>query len=114
MKKILRVFRERSIYSPQKIELLYSAARSSLTGIRLVEFNVELGNAVTKQDANSRLRLTPTTPPQVNTKRPVSMTDSPQPSSSTSSDSPVERKKVLCYFAFFTRTYPCMYSFCIF
>uniref|UniRef100_A0A0N5AQ93 CID domain-containing protein n=1 Tax=Syphacia muris TaxID=451379 RepID=A0A0N5AQ93_9BILA len=96
MKKILRVFRERSIYSPQKIEQIYSAVRSSLTGVRLVEFNMELGNPMNRQDSNSRLRLTPTTPPHVGTKRSFSMLNSPQPSSSTPTYSSPAEKKVCC------------------
>ncbi|VDM46258.1 unnamed protein product [Toxocara canis] len=61
LKKILRVFRERQIYAPPKIDRLTAVVTSTLTGVRLVEFNVDLGG--TPGDASSRLRLTPTTPP---------------------------------------------------
>ncbi|VDK18155.1 unnamed protein product, partial [Anisakis simplex] len=37
LKKILRVFRERQIYAPPKIDRLMSVVTSTLTGIRLVE-----------------------------------------------------------------------------
>ena len=94
MKKILRVFRERNIYSVPKVDKLHAVVRSSLTGTRLVEFNMELGTAVSKVESNSRQRLTPTTPPQIisGTKRAHPTNDSPQPSSSASSESSFEKK----------------------
>uniref|UniRef100_A0A915BIP6 CID domain-containing protein n=2 Tax=Parascaris univalens TaxID=6257 RepID=A0A915BIP6_PARUN len=63
LKKILRVFRERQIYPSPKIDRLVSIVTSTLTGVRLVEFNVDMGGI--PGDSSSKLRLTPTTPPNV-------------------------------------------------
>lgn len=93
MKKILRVFRERQIYSEEKVDRLTNAVTSSLTGIRLVEFNIELGGTVLSTESIQKSRQTPTTPPNVG-----KAVDSPHLSTPTvDTDSP-EPKKVSLFF----------------
>lgn len=86
LKKILRVFRERQIYPSAKIDRLVAIVTSTLTGVRLVEFNVDMGGI--PGDSSSRLRLTPTTPPNVG----KLAADSPQ--ISTPADESPEPKRV--------------------
>lgn len=89
MKKILRVFRERQIYSDVKVDRLMNAVASSLTGIRLVEFNIELGGTILSTENIQKSHQTSTTPPNVG-----KTTDSPHLSTPTvDTDSP-EPKKV--------------------
>lgn len=93
MKKILRVFRERQIYSDVKVDRLMNAVTSSLTGIRLVEFNIELGGTILSTESIQKSRQTPTTPPNAG-----KTIDSPHLSTPTvDADSP-EPKKVSLFF----------------
>ncbi|EJD75476.1 hypothetical protein, variant [Loa loa] len=88
MKKILRVFRERQIYSDVKVDRLTNAVTSSLTGIRLVEFNIELGGTVLSTESIQKSRQTPSTPPN-----PGKAVDSPHLSTPTvDADSPEPKK----------------------
>ncbi|KAL4002983.1 RNA polymerase II-binding domain family protein [Acanthocheilonema viteae] len=88
MKKILRVFRERQIYSDVKVDRLMNAVTSSLTGIRLVEFNIELGGTILNTESIQKSRQTPTTPPNVG-----KAVDSPHLSTPTvDADSPEPKK----------------------
>uniref|UniRef100_A0AAF5PRA1 CID domain-containing protein n=1 Tax=Wuchereria bancrofti TaxID=6293 RepID=A0AAF5PRA1_WUCBA len=88
MKKILRVFRERQIYSDVKVDRLMNAVTSSLTGIRLVEFNIELGGTILSTESIQKSRQTPTTPPIV-----AKTVDSPHLSTPTvDADSPEPKK----------------------
>ncbi|VDM97998.1 unnamed protein product [Thelazia callipaeda] len=87
MKKILRVFRERQIYPDNKVDRLVNAVASSLSGIRLVEFNIELGGTNLSSENIQKSRLTPTTPPNTgktmdspsHSSTPIVHSDSPEP-----------------------------------
>ncbi|VDN30825.1 unnamed protein product, partial [Gongylonema pulchrum] len=85
-RKILRVFRERQIYPEAKFDRLVNAVTSSLTGIRLVEFNIELGGTSLTGESSQKSRMTPTTPPALGKSPQVSTptvdTDSPEPKKS--------------------------------
>ncbi|VDN32546.1 unnamed protein product [Gongylonema pulchrum] len=86
LRKILRVFRERQIYPEAKFDRLVNAVTSSLTGIRLVEFNIELGGTSLTGESSQKSRMTPTTPPALGKSPQVSTptvdTDSPEPKKS--------------------------------
>lgn len=88
MKKILRVFRERQIYSEAKVDRLVNVVTSSLTGVRLIEFNIDLGGTSLSLD---KPHMTPTTPP-VTGKLPAD--------SNTPSESPTSKKVGLYCFCF--------------
>lgn len=92
VKKIIRVFRERQIYSSAKVDRLVSAITSSLTGALLVEFNTDLSAG---PDVSNRVRMTPSTPPMISKQ---SILNSPQTSLASDDGSP-ESKKV-CFFYF--------------
>lgn len=92
LKKILRVFRERQIYPEAKVDRLINAVTSSLTGIRLVEFNIELGGAALSGESSHKSRMTPTTPPMAG-----KSLDSPHVSTPTiDTDSPEPKKVCFC------------------
>ncbi|MFH4973922.1 hypothetical protein AB6A40_000631 [Gnathostoma spinigerum] len=96
LKKIVNVFKDRQIYSTPKIERLVMAVTSSLKGIHLIEFNIDLSRDESSTDGHPRLRMTPITPttPPLFLKQSSAAIDSPQLSGQTTLSPEAKKAKL--------------------